>query len=459
MSETTVTVQVKAKIDQFRQQMDNAKQKMSSFSKGAKKDTENADKSVQKFGDRIKKTFSSSQMGKSFNFLASLNPQFLKIQKSVQGIGDGMAKSGAKGKLAMAGGAAALTVMIGGFVAELIKKLWDSLKTIGKMADPIGMEKILGRLQVQINKMVSAMGNAYYPIIEGLALAIGKIAEGLTWVYERLAIVSGFIQGLAGVSVRVNESLRDTADAMEEATETAQEGLAGFDKLTTLGDVSIAGLEESAKIQEMMTDANELGKSLNSKMYGLFALDLPRWGRNAWDTIKNSASSVWSSITVGAEGIWDGLLSTLDDVKTKIVDVFNGAWEMASAGFKTVGNGIIGMLNTVIDSYNGTIGSLSVDIFGQHIGASKIDNLPMLAQGGVIAPNDPHAVIVGDNRREQEVISPISTMKQAFKEALRESSMGGTSTINVVLDGKVVARSVYDPLKQEARRRGKPNAL
>lgn len=459
MSETTVTVQVKAKIDQFRQQMDNAKQKMSSFSKGAKKDTENADKSMQKFGDRIKKTFSSSQMGKSFNFLASLNPQFQKMQKSVQGIGDGLAKSGAKGKLAMAGGAAALTVMIGGFVAELIKKLWDSLKTIGKMADPIGMEKILGRLQVQINKLVSAMGNAYYPIIEGLAFSIGKIAEGLTWVYERIAMISGFLQGLVGVSVRVNESLRDTADAMEEATETAQEGLAGFDKLTTLGDISVAGLLESAKVQEMMMDANELGQELNDKLWWIFSFNLPRVGKMAWEKISTFATTSWNTVSKNMSGFWDGFVETIYSVKDKIVEVFDSAWSSVSAGFKTVGNGIIGMLNTIIDAYNGTIGSLSLDVLGVHLGASKIDNLPALANGGVIAPNDPHAVIVGDNRREQEVISPLSTMKQAFKEALRESSMGGTSTINVVLDGKVVARSVYDPLKQEARRRGKPNAL
>jgi hypothetical protein len=67
--------------------------------------------------------------------------------------------------------------------------------------------------------------------------------------------------------------------------------------------------------------------------------------------------------------------------------------------------------------------------------------------------------VVGDNKKEPEVISPISTMKQAFKEALAEAggAKGSGSqpiVLSIELDGKVLARQIYDPLASEGRRRG-----
>lgn len=65
--------------------------------------------------------------------------------------------------------------------------------------------------------------------------------------------------------------------------------------------------------------------------------------------------------------------------------------------------------------------------------------MPMLATGTVVPPRaGMFAAILGDNNRETEVVSPLSTMKQALKEALAESNISRGNQIakaELILDG------------------------
>lgn len=84
--------------------------------------------------------------------------------------------------------------------------------------------------------------------------------------------------------------------------------------------------------------------------------------------------------------------------------------------------------------------------------------MPRLATGTVVPPRaGEFAAILGDNKREAEVVSPLSTMKQALKEALSESGFGaGERDINIelILDGQRFARAVYKANNQEKQRVG-----
>ena len=81
-----------------------------------------------------------------------------------------------------------------------------------------------------------------------------------------------------------------------------------------------------------------------------------------------------------------------------------------------------------------------------------------MATGTVVPPRaGEFAAILGDNKRETEVVSPLSTMKQAFKEALFESGIGaGERDINIelILDEQRFARAVYKANNQEKQRVG-----
>lgn len=87
-------------------------------------------------------------------------------------------------------------------------------------------------------------------------------------------------------------------------------------------------------------------------------------------------------------------------------------------------------------------------------------NIPGFANGSVIPPNREFLAILGDNKQETEVVSPLSTMKQAMIEALRESGgSSGTYTFVVNLDGKEVARNQVKHINDMTRQAGKPVLL
>lgn len=81
--------------------------------------------------------------------------------------------------------------------------------------------------------------------------------------------------------------------------------------------------------------------------------------------------------------------------------------------------------------------------------------IPGFASGTVVSPNRRFLAMLGDNTSEAEVVSPVSTMKQAFMEAMYETGMN-TNNGNVVLqlDGTTFARLINPYTKSEQNRIG-----
>ncbi len=71
---------------------------------------------------------------------------------------------------------------------------------------------------------------------------------------------------------------------------------------------------------------------------------------------------------------------------------------------------------------------------------------PRLATGTVVPANyGEFLAVLGDNKREAEVVSPISTIKQALIEAMAEiGSTGDSGDINLTvnLDGEVIFNKI-----------------
>lgn len=91
----------------------------------------------------------------------------------------------------------------------------------------------------------------------------------------------------------------------------------------------------------------------------------------------------------------------------------------------------------------------------KYASAAATYNMPRLATGTVVPPRAGEFVaILGDNKRETEVVSPLSTMKQALKEALAES--GGSRDITVIMevDGRRFGQAVYKANNEEKQRVG-----
>jgi len=82
---------------------------------------------------------------------------------------------------------------------------------------------------------------------------------------------------------------------------------------------------------------------------------------------------------------------------------------------------------------------------------------PMLATGTVVPPRAGISYFgIGDNNHEPEVVSPLSTMKQALKEAMLEVGMdsGRDITVQMILNDRVFGQAVYKANNQEKQRVG-----
>lgn len=211
---------------------------------------------------------------------------------------------------------------------------------------------------------------------------------------------------------------------------------------------------------------------------------------NVWNTIKGIFSVVESVLSGDFEGAWEAIKGIFSGWK----DYFSGLWDDITeifSGvldfFKDIGKNIIGGIKEGISSawegltswfnnlWDGLFGnrSATVTVNEQHnvstvqsgaaslASASRmIADAPRLATGSVIPPNREFLAVLGDNTREAEVVSPVSTMKQAFIEAMREIGMGdGTFNFTVNLDGKTVAKNTINHINRMTRQAGKPVLL
>ena len=115
-----------------------------------------------------------------------------------------------------------------------------------------------------------------------------------------------------------------------------------------------------------------------------------------------------------------------------------------------------------IDLWNNNIAGIDVgfDVFGQHfgfdLGALRI---PRLAQGGVVNPNNPMPVIVGDNTKEKEAIAPVSTLEKMIDKSVRNAlgrydDQPSRQDITLNIDGRKLARITHNYNAIESRRRG-----
>ena len=181
-----------------------------------------------------------------------------------------------------------------------------------------------------------------------------------------------------------------------------------------------------------------------------------------WDSILNSIKKTWTDI----KAYWN---ANIAHVWT--IDFWLGLAKVAGNGlidgFELAINGIIGMfekmLNWIVDGLN----SISFDIpdwlgggtFGFNM--SKVSfgrvSIPRLAQGAVIPPNREFLAVLGDNKKENEIVSPVSTMKQAFMEAMIEiggNFGGGNTEVVLEIDGREFGRAVVEQGNRENRRIG-----
>uniref|UniRef100_A0AAU8B2F6 Minor tail protein n=1 Tax=Dulem virus 35 TaxID=3145753 RepID=A0AAU8B2F6_9CAUD len=185
----------------------------------------------------------------------------------------------------------------------------------------------------------------------------------------------------------------------------------------------------------------------------------------------------------------DGVFDVLSGLIDFIVGAFKGDWDAAWKGLEeafqglqdmadAVFEGIIKIVEKVVGWIEKAVDALA-DLFKKGGDTSSIGGgyggysqpfaarsaymaipyqMPRLATGTVVPPRaGEFAAILGDNKRETEVVSPLSTIKQALKEAMVESGLAGGNRdihIDMYVDRQRFASTVYKMNNEEKQRVG-----
>lgn len=186
-----------------------------------------------------------------------------------------------------------------------------------------------------------------------------------------------------------------------------------------------------------------------------------------WNNAKDSWSQFWQDWRTGAEiiGKWFDENVKPWFTKEKWIEILEGIKDGFKTTFTNAVNIAIGLFNKLIDWINSKMHFAwdSFEIAGKEIVPAgsiqlfTIPHIPALATGTVVPANYGNFLAtLGDNREAPEVVSPIPTMKEAFKEALMEMGFGKNADNEAVLeiDGQVFGRLVYKYNNKENRRIG-----
>ena len=169
-----------------------------------------------------------------------------------------------------------------------------------------------------------------------------------------------------------------------------------------------------------------------------------------FNRVFNNILNVVKPIIAGIIDSISGVITTLKGIVQFIGGVFSGDWEKAWTGIKNVFSGIwksisstlktpinaifamienlvnrcISGINSLIRGFNSIrwnvpdwVPKLGGKSLGFNIRQISQVTIPRLAEGGWVRANNPQLAIVGDNRREGEIIAPESKITKAVEKA------------------------------------------
>lgn len=326
---------------------------------------------------------------------------------------------------------------IAGF-AERVKAIIDPIRdSLAGWAMNIDVQPLIdsmGRLQTSLEPIVGSLGKGLKDLLDNVLEPIGSFAIEEAFPASIDAVSSAF-----NALTSFIEPVKPILSNLWEKVIKPFTKFLGEEFIKNIGGVKNA----FSKLGDMFQSKSESIAKIFSYLSNLVTVYVTKFKM----TLQFAGGFVREFLNACVN-----VIGSLIDVFAGFIDfitgVFTGDWEKAWNGIKDVFRGIV---NLIIDIFEGAVNmireglnSISIDIpdfipgvGGKHIGFNiPKANWPRLASGTVIPRQSKEfAAILGDNNREAEVVSPLSTMKQAFKEALAESGGGSVGNVTVVLQG------------------------
>lgn len=321
-----------------------------------------------------------------------------------------------------------------GFDAETAKEAYEGFyKILGDTDTATEASQLLAQLvdnEEDVAKWTEIAAGVYGTFgdalpIEGLIEAAnetaktgqvtGALADALNWVGMSEDEFNDILSRTTDEGDRAQLIMNNLGMAYEDAADSFYE--------------NNQSLMESREVQMKMDEAQaKLGDSIDRlknkffEVFGPFLIDLMETAGKILDKIP---------------GIIDKIGEAMDWLGKKVQGVIGFFQELFGAGQQasnmSVGGGASSRGRSVAEPYS--------------LLAATPENLPYLANGTVTRPNNPFLAVVGDNPTEPEIVSPLSTIRQAVRDEMGQgSSMGAAAprsvNVTLVLNGTVLGRAI-----------------
>ena len=287
-----------------------------------------------------------------------------------------------------------------------------------------------------------------------LGIDFTPIIDGIDWMVESITTLLDLVSG----KIKFDE-FWESLSAGQKAFALIAVGLVGaggiialFHKLKDAFSLtSLVSTGMSSKVLPALFKAFGFIKSpIGIAIIAIGALvGAIAWLADNWEMIKQKTSEIMENIKMAIKNGIDAVVKSI---------------EKAPGPIKAVINGLMFLVESAINGIKKALSLLKLDFtvpdWVPIIGGKRVDTtyvpvkLPRFAEGGLVNPGHEFAAILGDNRREQEIVSPVSTMKQALMDALAESGRSYRGDIVLELDGHEFARIANPLLQNETNRIG-----
>lgn len=358
-------------------------------------------------------------------------------------------------------------VTIWGKIKTILGAIWQGIKNV---AIPIfqGIWQFIKDVFGKIGEIISAVAPGVADFID--QLANGEIdTEKWVQVGETIAKIAAAIAGVV-LAIKTVISVVKTVTTVVKGIGSAISFLSSPIGLVVLAIAAVIAIvvvciKNWDKIKAAFLKAWEAIKSAWGKVVDFFKgiwdgivgafNSVVSWFGNLFQSAWDGIVSIWTAVTGFFQGVWEGIVGVFSAVGTWFTEKFTEAWENIKAVFSTVGEFFQGVWDTIVslftsigtavgDAISGAVkGAINAVLSGAiaiingfisainfaigiinkipGVSISKLNTLdtPQLAEGGYVRPNQPQAVVIGDNKREGEIVSPISKMRDTVLEAMQ----------------------------------------
>ena len=303
-------------------------------------------------------------------------------------------------------------------------------------------------------KMSSLMNDHFVPLVAVVSSVVGHITSLLQSAWE--TIIQPILDWIINyVGILLVEVFNLLVDILLQGIQLIIDGFTNFMAFldTFVLRPWAEGWENAKEIFAFFWESiNELSEFLRKALENVFKIIRKLidgdW-KGAWDTAVNIFEKAKQTIIDKLNALKAFVADTFNSIKEKLSELWDSI-----GGFSGIGNAIGG----VFGGGGKGGGSSSTMAMSMDDASATLNSIPALASGAVIHGGNPFLAILGDQRAGQTNIeAPLSTLKQAFLEALSESSFGGglgSARIVLNVNGSDLAEATVEDFLSTMRRKG-----